>query len=251
MRDGGKIYSHQIFPMSPLESAIWALLLTQKLPRRGKSELFECCYTWCLIKFLLIHLIGLLDYKLNEMQVKLTLWNVYHGTGRLCVRRSARVVARVDIRYVSYCQLTSDGAPVPLLVVRLLNVRVIHQVTVDFGDHFHSRPGPRSGAASVSAAAAASWLAVARRLGRRNRVGRRVVINHSVVVIPEDELRLLRNLSWKNKEHGLQYFNCSAADLSLALTFLMMQVNWMALPLSTWYSLPPTIEVDGTTTLTL
>ena len=45
MRDGGKIYSHQIFPMSPLDSAIWALLLTQKLPRRGKSELFECCYT--------------------------------------------------------------------------------------------------------------------------------------------------------------------------------------------------------------
>ncbi len=195
--------------------------------------------------------------QLGIEKSKLTLGNVDHGAGRLGVRGRARVVARVGVRYVSYCQLARDGsirAAVPL-VVRLVNVRVIHQVTVDLGDYLHSRPGPRSRTAAVfgDAAAAPADGSVTRRLGsHRASIGRRVVINHPVVVIPEDELRFLRNLCGYTRAARLLNLPLSIPHhRKVSITFRMMQVNWMALPLSTWYSLPPTIDVDGTTTLTL
>lgn len=124
----------------------------------------------------------------------LTFWDVNHGAGRLGVGWSASIVSRIDIRHVMDCQLTGDTAvSITFSSVLLVQLDIIGRITaVDFRHDFNSRacPGFRPAAIAI---AIDRYITIGRLVGVAAR--RRVVVDHSVIVVPEDELWLLRDLS--------------------------------------------------------
>ena len=153
--------------------------------------------------------------------------DVDHSAGRLGVGWCASIVSRVDICHVVYRQLAGDNS---IGISKVVGWRPVsfHQSVVDFCHHFNSRtcpcPCPRPAAIlrACRAGAAPTTATVGPvALGRhRFNPKRRIVVDHAIVMIPENELRFLRYLTiLKSNKHQQNtavstlyslYFGCHA-----------------------------------------